>query len=279
MHGIQLDNLLIDDVRYMKYDVTLKFTTYSGEKLKADFVTFPTNRLKEASLSGSFYKVFVRKRTPFSKSTYFLCSAWDHVLQSALGMDLCYLELRKGNLYIVCLNPNDWDIKIYAPCDRIKEKLSNKYGLCIYNSNALLTYHSEIEPLMAYQTLEIDTLLPNNTIVYFPKMCNGCIPAYSERNIPYPKLFELKQNIKKLPNCYVELGTFASLSQRLKPDRVNLVYMMASYSLLIDSTGEVSFRPIFMNGDAILGFFNGKFSKTAMPVNVFKSSPSTIVIK
>lgn len=278
MYGLKINNLIYSDVKYMlshKIMAGEGFTKYTGA-IHGDILTLPLSEFRQINVGqAGNIKIFVKKKSKFTRSTKFLYDGRLANFSGVVGKDMCYLERRGADIYIICLNPKDWEFLIYKKCSLFSD-INRGFGINVYNENGVCTYTSNKEPCILSSILDLNTLFGVATNVAFPHIAWD-FPW--ERGATYNGLFELTQNkiIKK--NSYIELGVGAFFYADWSPKGgYDHSHDRCIYSLLIDSTGEVRFVPTIGYSWGVNDHYYMGGGATSLKSNIYKSCTHTGVI-
>lgn len=240
-YGISINDLEFSDPKYF-YSHQLNsshFTAFTTRKYFAA-VSIPMGKLKQCLIDDFLNtKIFVRKKTRFSKKASCVYSGTDAVESAVIGNDCCYIDNIDNQYYIVCSNPDDYEFLVYKKIDSLlKTRNKQPYGLEVYNQNGAITFNSTFDPCILLRIVNCNEICNSNIIVNTPSA------GYPRSGMEIPNLLEINQNNVNIGYSYCELGITASVFQQyqtkspLYPKQVS-----GFYSMLVDGSGELRYVP------------------------------------
>ncbi|MDD7545015.1 hypothetical protein [Actinobacillus porcinus] len=248
-YGFSIDGLNISNPRFgfLKEISSRDFVRCDIQHELKTFLEYPTGELKQYTFPKELnYKVFFRKKTPFSFRATTIYSGLDSGYSAIFSEECCFLLSHKDKVYILCRFPDLFEFKIFSSYREIKR--NNKYGIEIYNEQGVLTFHSDSQPMMLSYLYKLTDIIPLTTVCNLPSGVAGYSVYNLSPSIFYSNMMRLDTKNVKKENKFIELGCMLSLSEKIpnqKGDEIS-----GFYTICIDSSGNIA--PILN-----IGFFWG----------------------
>lgn len=233
MYGLQINNIILNKAIYgFSHKLNNEnFTSYKG-KIGQYFLNIPTDGILECIIGDILdYKVFAKKRSPFSNMVRQMYQGVDAGFSGVRTLDMLFIEYRNNKIIVVTDNPNDWDILVFAKYEILKNE--DSYGIRVYD-----TYNSKYPPCILSNSINLNTLLKDeSSITRWGKYLDG---GGLKRGGRFENIFQIKQDKIVCKNSeYLELGISAFFNKKFNGD-----HFCCYYQLLSDSTNLIKFVPI-----------------------------------